>query len=213
MTNKDRAAKAVAALKELYPDPSCSLKYDDPLQLLIATRLAAQCTDARVNLVTPTLFKKYKNVEDFSTADVLDIENIIKSCGFYHTKAKDIVLMCKMLKEKYGGKVPDTIDELTKLPGIGRKTANLIVGDIYKKPAVVVDTHCIRITKRLGFHDLKDATKIEKILKSCIDPLESNDFCHRLVLHGRAICKAQKPICEKCTMKTFCDYYENIAQK
>lgn len=207
MNNKDLAEKAVKALKKQYPDPRCSLEYKDPLQLLIATRLAAQCTDARVNMVTPILFEKYKNVDEFSTANVLDVENIIKSCGFYHTKAKDIVAMCKMIKEKYNKKVPNTLEELIKLPGIGRKTANLIMGDIYKKPAVVVDTHCIRITKRLGFHDLKDATKIEKVLKLCIAPNESNDFCHRLVLHGRAVCKAQKPRCEDCTMKKFCKFY------
>lgn len=209
MDNKELAEKSVAALKEEYKDPRCSLEYKDPLQLLIATRLAAQCTDARVNQVTPALFEKYKNIDEFAAANISDVESMIKSCGFYHTKAKDIVLMCKMIKEKYNGFVPDTIEELTKLPGVGRKTANLIVGDIYKKPAVVVDTHCIRITKRLGFHNLKDATKIEKVLRECLEPIESNDFCHRLVLHGRAVCKAQKPLCEKCVMKNFCKYYQN----
>lgn len=207
MNNNKLAELSTKALKEEYKDPRCSLEYKDPLQLLIATRLAAQCTDARVNLVTPVLFKKYKNVDEFSKADILDVENIIRSCGFYHTKAKDIVLMCQMIKEKYKRKVPDSIEELIKLPGIGRKTANLVVGDIYKKAAVVVDTHCIRITKRLGFHNIKDATKIEKILRDCLDPKESNDFCHRLVLHGRAVCKAQKPRCEECVMKSFCKYY------
>ena len=210
MVNKELAKLATNALKSEYKNPKCSLEYKIPLQLLIATRLAAQCTDARVNLVTPILFKKYKTVDDFSKAEISDIEKIIKSCGFYHTKAKDIVLMCKMIKEKYNSKVPDTIEELIKLPGIGRKTANLIVGDIYNKPAVVVDTHCIRITKRLGFHNLKDAKKIEKILRDCLDPCESNDFCHRLVLHGRAICKAQKPKCEECIMKKFCNYYIDL---
>lgn len=210
MDNKKLAKLAVDALKLEYKDPTCSLKYKDPLQLLIATRLAAQCTDARVNLVTPILFKKYKNVAEFSTANILDVENIIKSCGFYHTKARDIIAMCKMLKEKYNSIVPDKIEELIKLPGIGRKTANLVVGDIYNKPAVVVDTHCIRITKRLGFHNLKDATKIEKILRDCLNLNESNDFCHRLVLHGRAVCKAINPKCEKCVMKSFCNHYNNI---
>lgn len=207
LDNKELAILATKALKSEYKDPRCSLEYKIPLQLLIATRLAAQCTDARVNLVTPTLFKKYKTVDDFSKAKISDIEGIVKSCGFYHTKARDIVLMCKMIKEDYNGKVPDSIEELTKLPGVGRKTANLVVGDIYNKPAVVVDTHCIRITKRLGFHDSKDAKKIEKILRDCLDLSESNDFCHRLVLHGRAICKAQNPKCEECVMKDFCNYY------
>ncbi len=206
MTNEKLAQLAVPALKKEYPQAECSLNYIDPLQLLISTRLAAQCTDARVNMVTPQLFKKFKTVYDFAKAQPEEVEKLIKSCGFYHAKAKDIVNMCKMLIEKFGATVPSSIEELTKLPGVGRKTANLIVGDIFKKPAVVVDTHCMRITRRLGFHDLKNPEKIEKILRQVLPKEESNDFCHRLVLHGRAVCKAQKPQCEKCCMNSFCKF-------
>lgn len=210
ITPKKRAALAVEALKTEYPDAICSLSYSDPLQLLIATRLAAQCTDARVNMVTPALFERFKTAEDFAKADVEDVEELIKSCGLYKTKAADIVMMSKQICERFDGKVPDNIEDLTSLSGIGRKTANLIMGDVFKKPAVVVDTHCIRITGRLGFHDIKEARKIEVILKEALDPNESNDFCHRLVLHGRAVCKARKPECDKCCMNEFCDYYKKI---
>ena len=206
ITPKERAALAVDALKKEYPDAICSLVYTDPLQLLIATRLAAQCTDARVNMVTPALFERFKTAQDFAEADVSEVEEYIKSCGLYKTKARDIVKMAGQLCYNFGGKVPDTIEELTTLAGIGRKTANLVVGDIYKKPAVVVDTHCIRITSKLGFHNIKDAKKIEFILRDALDPKESNDFCHRLVLHGRAICTARKPKCEQCCMSGFCEY-------
>lgn len=204
MTDKERALKAIDALKKEYPDAICSLVYDDPLQLLIATRLAAQCTDARVNIVTPALFERFKTVDDFAQADVSEVEEYIKSCGLYKTKAKDIVAMAKALKENFGGVVPDTIEQLVTLPGIGRKTANLVVGDIFHKSAVVVDTHCIRITSRLGFHSIKDPVKIEKILRQILPPEESNDFCHRLVLHGRAVCTARSPKCELCCMREFC---------
>lgn len=206
LTNKELGKLAVAALKSEYPDAECSLDYTEPLQLLIATRLAAQCTDARVNLVTPNLFEKFKTVYDFAAATPAEIEPFIKSCGFYRAKSKDIVNMCRMLIEKFNGVVPDSIDELTKLPGVGRKTANLIIGDIFKKPAVVVDTHCMRITRRLGFHDLKNPEKIEKILQQALPPSESNNFCHRLVLHGRAVCKAIKPQCSRCCMNSFCKF-------
>lgn len=204
MTDKERAVKAIDALKKEYPDAICSLVYDDPLQLLIATRLAAQCTDARVNIVTPALFERFKTVDDFAQADVSEVEEYIKSCGLYKTKARDIVAMAKALKENFGGVVPDTIEQLVTLPGIGRKTANLVVGDIFHKSAVVVDTHCIRITSRLGFHSIKDPVKIEKILRQILPPEESNDFCHRLVLHGRAVCTARSPKCELCCMREFC---------
>lgn len=205
MTDKKKALLAVEALKKEYPDAICSLTYTDPLQLLIATRLAAQCTDARVNIVTPALFARFPTVDDFAAAEISEVEEYIKSCGLYKTKAKDIVMMCRALKENFNGIVPDTIEELVTLPGIGRKTANLVVGDIYGKPAVVVDTHCIRITSRLGFHNIKDAGKIEKILRAILPPEESNNFCHRLVIHGRAVCDARKPKCELCCMKEFCD--------
>lgn len=212
MEAKQRAMLAVEALKKEYPDAVCSLVYTEPLQLLIATRLAAQCTDARVNMVTPALFERFKTAKDFAEADVDEVEKYIHSCGLYKTKAKDIVSMCKMLTEDFDGTVPDTIEKLIKLPGVGRKTANLVVGDIFGKPAIVVDTHCIRLTSRLGFHSIKDAAKIEKILRKIIPPDESNDFCHRLVLHGRNVCTARNPKCEKCCMKDFCSYYnENKA--
>ncbi len=204
MTKKQIAANAVQALKKEYPDAICSLEYKDPLQLLIATRLAAQCTDARVNMVTPALFERFKNVDDFANATPDEVAEYIKSCGLYKTKSNDIVALAKMLRDEFDGKVPDNIDDLTKLPGIGRKTANLVVGDVFGKPAVVVDTHCIRITRRLGLHDLKDAKKIEFILRDLLDPSESNDFCHRLVLHGRAVCTARSPKCENCCMNKFC---------
>ncbi len=204
MTDRQRAKLAVEALKKEYPDAICSLVYTDPLQLLIATRLAAQCTDLRVNMVTPALFDRFKTVDDFAQADITEVEEYIKSCGLYKTKAKDIVNMCIMLRDRFGGKVPDTIEQLTALPGVGRKTANLMIGDIFKKPAVVVDTHCIRITGWLGFHTIKDAAKIEKILRDILPPEESNDFCHRLVLHGRAVCDARKPKCDICCMREFC---------
>ena len=204
MNKKQRAAAAVDALKKEYPSAICSLTYDNPLHLLIATRLSAQCTDARVNMVTPALFEKYPTLEDFAEAKVEDVENLIRSCGFYHTKAKEIIEACKMLKSEFGGVVPDNIDELTKLPGVGRKTANLICGDIYGKPAVVADTHFIRLSNRLGFVDTKDPFKVEMQMKKLLPPEESNDFCHRCVLHGRAVCTARKAYCGKCCMKTFC---------
>lgn len=204
MTDKERALAAVDALKKEYPDAVCSLVYTQPLQLLIATRLAAQCTDARVNMVTPKLFDTYKTVDDFAQANVEDVQQLIKSCGLYKTKAKDIVAMCAALRDRFGGNVPDTVEQLVTLPGVGRKTANLVVGDIFNKPAVVVDTHCIRITSRLGFHSIKDAAKIEKILRELLPPEESNDFCHRIVLHGRAVCTARSPKCSICCMQGFC---------
>ncbi len=209
ITPKERADLAVKALKKEYPEAICSLVYTDPLQLLIATRLAAQCTDARVNMVTPALFNRFKTAQDFANADVSEVEEYIKSCGLYKTKAKDIVKMAQQLCENFNGKVPNTIEELTTLAGIGRKTANLVVGDIFHKPAVVVDTHCIRITSKLGFHNIKDAKKIEFILRDILDPKESNDFCHRLVLHGRAVCTARSPKCDMCCMKGFCLYAQS----
>lgn len=204
MTKKQIAEKAVQALKKEYPDAICSLTYTDPLQLLVATRLAAQCTDARVNMVTPSLFERYTCAKDFADSTPEEVSEYIKSCGLYKTKSRDIVNLGKMLVEDFGSEVPDNIDDLIKLPGIGRKTANLIMGDIYGKPAVVVDTHCIRLTKRLGLHNIKDAKKIEFILRDILPPEESNDFCHRLVLHGRAVCTARKAYCEKCCMSGFC---------
>ncbi len=208
MTEKERALAVTEALEKKYPDAICSLNAENPLQLLIATRLSAQCTDARVNLVTPALFEKYKTVEDFASADVKDIEALIHSCGFFRAKAADIVGMCKMMIEKYGSRVPDTIEKLTSLPGVGRKTANLIMGDVYKKPAVVADTHLIRISNLLGLVDTKDPFKVEMKLRDILPPEKSNDFCHRCVLHGRDICISGRPQCEKCELKAFCRHYE-----
>ena len=204
MTKKEIALLAVEALKKEYPDAKCSLDYETPLQLLVATRLSAQCTDARVNLVTPALFARFPDAESLAGAEVSEVAEYIKSCGLYKTKSKDLVAMAKMLVSDFGSEVPDNIDDLTTLPGIGRKTANLICGDVYGKPAVVVDTHCIRITTRLGLHKETDQRKIENALRKLLPPEESNDFCHRIVLHGRAVCTARSPKCKDCCMNGFC---------
>ena len=204
MTKKQRAISAVEALKKEYPEAICSLNYTDEFQLLAATRLSAQCTDARVNIVTPALFEKYPTVEAFAGAEVADVEELIRSCGFYRTKAKDLVEMAKKIISDFGGKVPDNIEDLTSLPGVGRKTANLICGDIFGKPAVVADTHLIRISNLLGLVETKDPFKVEMQLKELLPAEESNDFCHRCVLHGRAVCIARRPDCENCCMAGFC---------
>ncbi len=204
MTKKEIAEFCVEQLKKDYPDAICSLNADDPVQLIIATRLSAQCTDARVNLVTPKLFEKYKTLEDYAAANIEDVEEIVRPCGFYHMKARDIIAMAQMMLEKFDGKVPDNIDDLVSLPGVGRKTANLIMGDVYKKPAVVADTHLIRISNRLGLVKTKDPYKVETQLKKLLPPEESNDFCHRCVLHGRAVCDARKPKCEICSLARVC---------
>lgn len=204
MTKKERALLAVEALKQEYPDALCSLTAQNPLELLIATRLSAQCTDARVNLVTPVLFAKYPTLDDYCEAKVEDIEEIIHSCGFYHGKARDIIAMAQKIKNDFGGKVPDTIEDLTSLQGVGRKTANLILGDVYGKPAVVTDTHLIRLSNRIGLVDTKDPYKVELALKKLLPPEESNNFCHRTVLHGRAVCTARKANCEACALSDFC---------
>ena len=207
MTRKERAQKAVDALKAEYPDALCSLQYRDPLQLLIATRLSAQCTDARVNQVTPALFARFPTLEAFCEATPEEVGELIHSCGLYKTKARDICAMCRMLRDEFGGVVPDTIEALTKLPGVGRKTANLIVGAIFGKPAVVTDTHCIRICGKLGLSSGKNPLQVERQLREVLPPEESSAFCHRLVLHGRAVCTARAPRCEACCMRTFCQTY------
>lgn len=204
MTKKQKALFCVEALEKEYPEAICSLVADDPLQLLIATRLSAQCTDERVNKVTPALFKAYPTLDAFCEAKIEDIERLIYSCGFYKSKAKDIKGLAIMIRDEFGGRVPDNIEDLTRLPGVGRKTANLIVGDVYGKPAVVADTHLIRITNLLGLVDTKDAKKVELELKKLLPPEKSNDFCHRAVLHGRAVCIARRPKCELCCMKEVC---------
>lgn len=204
MQKKERAVKCIEALEKKYPEAICSLDAGNPLQLIIATRLSAQCTDARVNLVTPELFEKYKTVEDFASAEVSDIEKIIHSCGFFRAKAADIVGMCQKMIAEFNGEVPDTIEKLTSLPGVGRKTANLIMGDVYGKPAVVADTHLIRISNLIGLVDTKDPAKVEQELKKILPPEKSNDFCHRCVLHGRETCISGRPKCEKCVIRDFC---------
>lgn len=209
MRRKEIAELAVEQLKLDYPEAICSLDAENPVQLIIATRLSAQCTDARVNLVTPKLFEKYPTLEDYASANIEDVEDIVRPCGFYHMKARDIIGMAQMILNEYGGVVPDTIDELVRLPGVGRKTANLIVGDVYKKPAVVADTHLIRISNRLGLVSTKDPYKVEMELKKLLPPEESNDFCHRCVLHGRAVCDARKPKCDVCNLKQVCKYANN----
>lgn len=195
-------------LKRLYPEGICSLNYEKDYELLFATRLAAQCTDERVNQVTPALFARYPTLEALAQADVTDVEEYVHSCGFFRAKARDIVACSKILVEQYEGKVPATMEELTALPGVGRKTANLILGDVHHIPGVVVaDTHCIRISGLLGLTDgSKDPGKVEQQLRKVLPPEESNDFCHRLVLHGRAVCVARRPDCGNCTLRSWCDY-------
>ena len=204
MTKKQLAKEAVELLKREYPDAICSLNYSDPFQLLIATRLSAQCTDARVNMVTPALFSEFPTAEKMANAELSRVEEHIKSCGLYKTKAKDLIEIGKGIMENFGGKVPDTIEELTTLSGVGRKTANLIIGDVYGKPAVVTDTHLIRLANRIGLTKEKEPFKVEKELRAILPPDESNDFCHRTVLHGRAVCTARKAYCEKCVLFEIC---------
>lgn len=204
METQELALLAVDALKQAYPDALCSLDYQDPLQLLISTRLAAQCTDARVNLVTPALFARFPTLEAFCEGTEEEIGQLIHSCGFYKTKSKDILAACRKIRDDFGGQVPDNMEDLLSLPGVGRKTANLILGDIFHKPAVVTDTHCIRISGRLGLTKNTAPQKVEKDLRDVLPPEDSNDFCHRLVLHGRAVCTARKAHCETCCMAGFC---------
>ena len=200
----------IQELKVLYPDAECSLDYKKDYELLFSVRLAAQCTDARVNLVTPALFARYPSLEAFAEADVDEVGQYVHSTGFWRAKARDMVACAKMLLERFDGKVPDNMDDLLSLPGVGRKTANLILGDIYGQEGYVCDTHCIRITGRLGITDgSKDPLKVEQQLRACIPPEESNDFCHRMVLHGRAVCMARGPQCETCTLRDLCDHGKN----
>ena len=213
MDLKEKAVLAVDALEKEYPDAQCSLVYDPEkaYELLISTRLSAQCTDARVNIVTKDLFQKYTSLQDFANAPIEEMEEMIKTCGLFKTKARDIIAMSQMLIKDYGGILPDTVEELTKLPGIGRKTANLIVGDIYHKPAVVCDTHCIRITNLLGLSQGKNPLQVEKQLRAVLPMDRANDFCHRLVLHGRDVCVANRPKCDRCCMKDFCSFFQGDA--
>lgn len=205
MKSKEQVSTIIAALKTLYPDALCSLDYEKDYELLFSVRLAAQCTDARVNLVTPALFARYPTLEAFAAADVDEVGTYVQSCGFWRAKARDIVGSAKMLVERFGGKVPDNMEDLLSLPGVGRKTANLILGDIYGKDGYVCDTHCIRITGRLGITDgSKDPVKVEQQLRKAIPPAESGPFCHRMVLFGRDVCTARSPKCEDCPLKADC---------
>ena len=204
----EKTARIIDGLKALYPSPVCALNYGKDYELMISVRLSAQCTDARVNEITPALFARYPTLHDFAEAELEEVESYVRSCGFYHHKAKDIIDACRMLEERHGGKVPDTMEELLAIPGIGRKTANLLLGDLYGKPAVVCDTHCIRISNRLGLARGKEPEKVEQQLRAILPPEESSDFCHRLVMHGRAVCDARKPDCKDCTLKELCDYHE-----
>ncbi|MBR4123082.1 MAG: endonuclease III [Clostridia bacterium] len=204
MRKKERVEEAVLRLEKLYPDAICSLDYKDAFQLLIATRLSAQCTDKRVNIVTPKLFERFPTPERMADADIKELEELIKTCGLYKTKAKDLKLIAQKLVSDFGGIVPDNIEDLTTLSGVGRKTANLVCGDIYKKPAVVTDTHFIRICNRLGFVDSKNPITVENGMRKLLPPQKSNDFCHRTVLFGRDICTARTAFCEKCVLNDIC---------
>lgn len=218
MNKKDKkilGQKAAELFEKEYTGAVCSLDYreGDAFQLLIATRLSAQCTDARVNIVTPKLFERFPDAESMAKADVSEIEELIKTCGLYKTKAADLKGIGVMLTERYGGIVPDTVEELIKLPGVGRKTANLVVGDIYGKPAVVTDTHFIRLCNRIGFVKTADPIKVEKEMRDILPPDKSNGFCHRAVLHGRAVCTARKAICENCCFESFCEKHLDYKKK
>ena len=209
MDKKEKALHVIEALKRDYPEALCALHSRKDYELMIAVRLSAQCTDERVNLITPALFARFPSLEAFAGADVEEVERMVHSCGFYKHKARDIVLACQMLLTDYGGKVPDRMEELLKLPGVGRKTANLLLGDLYTVPgSVVCDTHCIRICGKLGLTDgTKDPAKCEVQLRAVLPPEESSDFCHRIVLHGRAVCTARKPDCQSCSLAPFCDHF------
>ena len=205
MKKETKATEVIELLKKEYPTVKCALIYEKPHELLIATRLSAQCTDVRVNMVTPALFKRFPQIKDFADADADEVAEYIRSCGLFKTKARDIVLMCKQLHEYYNDVVPDTVEELVKLAGVGRKTANLVAGDLYGKPAFVCDTHVIRLTNRIGLAEGKDAVKVEKQLREIIAPEEGLGLCHRLVWHGRLVCDARKPKCEQCCLNKICD--------
>ncbi len=203
---KEKAIRIIDALKQQYPDALCALHYQKDYELMIAVRLSAQCTDARVNLVTPALFAAYPTLESLANAQIADIEGYIHSCGFYRQKAKDIVLACQMLLNNHNGRVPATMEELLKLPGVGRKTANLLLGDLYQEPgSVVCDTHCMRICERLGLSKGREPEKVEKQLRAILPPEESGDFCHRIVLFGREVCIARSPKCGQCPLAIHCD--------
>ena len=209
MRTQEQVNEIVRLLMEEYPLADCTLDWNKAYELLFSVRLAAQCTDERVNKITPALFERFPTLEAFAEADVAEVEEYVRSCGFYHSKARDIVACANVLLEKYGGELPRTMEELTALPGVGRKTANLILGDVFKVPgSTVVDTHCIRISNLLGLVDnLKDPVKIEMNLRKILPPEHSSDFCHCIVLHGRAVCIARRPECERCCIRHLCQHY------
>ena len=212
MRTPEQVQEILSCLEQAYPLAECSLEYEKDYDLLFSVRLAAQCTDERVHKITPALFARFPTLQAFAEADVAEVEEYIHSCGFFRSKAKDIVSCAQVLLTQYGGRVPDTMEELVKLPGVGRKTANLILGDVYHKPAVVVDTHCIRLSNRMALVDnLKDPVKIEPALRAILPPEQSSDFCHRLVLHGRAVCDARKPQCALCLVRRVCQTREQEA--
>ena len=206
MTKKQRALEIIERLKKEYPDAACTLDYEEAWKLLVSVRLAAQCTDARVNVVVKGLFEKYPDVNALAEAEVSDIEEIVRPCGLGKSKARDISACMRMLRDEYDGRVPDDFDALLKLPGVGRKSANLIMGDVFGKPAIVTDTHCIRLSNRMGFVDgIKEPKKVEMALWKIIPPEEGSDFCHRLVIHGREVCTARtKPYCDRCCLADIC---------
>ncbi len=204
MKLKEKAVKICDALDAVYPDAKCSLEYDEAYQLMIATRLSAQCTDARVNIVTKTLFEQFPTLDSFADADLTELEEAVKPCGFYRAKAKSIKEMCTRVRDVYGGKVPDNMDDLLTLSGIGRKTANLLLGDVYGQTSVVTDTHCIRISGRLGLTKRHAPEHVEEDLRKILPPARSSRFCHQIVLFGRDTCRARNPLCEECPLKEFC---------
>lgn len=206
MTKKEKVLFMLDFFRQAYGEPDCTLEYSDPLQLLIATQLAAQCTDARVNMVTPALFKRYPDCKAFAEADVLELEELIKSTGFYHNKAKNIIACAQKLLTCFDGIVPDNMEDLLTLPGVGRKTANLVLGDIFKKPAMVIDTHAKRITRLIGLTKNTDPTKVEMDMRKIVATEIGNDFCHYLVIHGRALCIARRPKCDRCGLNVICDF-------
>lgn len=209
MRTREQINEIVRLLLAEYPQAGCTLDWRRDYELLFSVRLAAQCTDERVNLVTPALFERFPTLEAFARADVEEVERYVRSCGFYRTKARDIVRCAQVLLEKHGGELPRTMEELTALPGVGRKTANLILGDVFHVPgSVVVDTHCIRLSNRLGLVDeLKDPAKIERELRAVLPPERSSDFCHCVVLHGRAVCDARRPKCSECCVRHLCRHF------
>lgn len=203
-----KVSSIISELNKLYPEALCALQYEKDYELLIAVRLSAQCTDARVNLVTPSLFNKYPTLEAMASANIADVEKLIHSCGFFRQKAKDIVESCQKLLVEFDGRVPDTMEQLLSLPGVGRKTANLLLGDLYGQPgSIVCDTHCIRICGRLGLSTGKDPQKVEMQLRKVLPPEESSDFCHRIVLFGRDICTARSPQCHRCPLAIHCNQF------